>query len=98
MVEKGSTGAEASMAWAVAKQLAAVSASPSIPSMTSPRWYLGWGGVVDHHCNALVIWLHGGVFVCCILTNFENRASGKNYRAKKDALFSKIKGKYRAKI
>merc|ERR1719414_611079 len=39
MVENGSTGEQASMAWAVAKQLAAVSLSLSIDSMTRPRLY-----------------------------------------------------------
>ena len=39
MVEKGSMGAVLSMAWAVAKQLAAVSLSPSIDSITRPRLY-----------------------------------------------------------
>ena len=39
IVEKGRIGAVFSMAWAVAKQLAAVSLSPSIDSITSPRLY-----------------------------------------------------------
>ena len=39
IVEKGRIGAVSSMAWAVAKQLAAVSLSPSIDSITSPRLY-----------------------------------------------------------